>query len=113
MNLQVYSFCFDENQSLIGEPSHHSENLISDTISLLQYDNHLCWTKNIDKFLNMYRFRSCDKFLSRSFNFQRHIRSCCERITHRYPAGPYQLNSNESLVFEKMRNSGFEVENSF
>ena len=107
MNLQVYSIGFDEKQSLIGELSHQSANLFSDTVSLLQYDNHICWTKNIDKFLQKYRCRNCDKFWSRSFNFQRHIRSCSERITHRYPTGPYQLNET---VFEKMRNLDIEVE---
>ena len=108
MNLQVYSICFDEKQNLIGELSHQSANLFSDTISLLQYDNHICWTKNIDKFLKKFRCRNCDKFWSRSFNFQRHIRSCSERITHRYPTGPYQLNET---LFEKMRNLDIEVEN--
>ena len=63
MNLQVYSTCFDEKQNLI-ELSHQSANLFSDTISLLQYDNHICWTKNIDKFLKKYRCRNCDKFWS-------------------------------------------------
>ena len=108
MNLQIYSICFDEKQSPVGELSHQSANLFSDTISLLQYDNHICWTKNIDKFLKKYRCHNCDKFSSRSFNFQRHIRSCSERIIHRYPTGPYQLNET---VFEKMRNLDIEVEN--
>ena len=51
LNLQVYSICFDEKQSVIGELSPQSANLFSDTISLLQYENHICWTKNTDKFL--------------------------------------------------------------
>ena len=108
LNLQVYSFCFDEKQNLIRELSHQSANLFSDTVSLLQYDNHICWTKNIDKFLKKYRCRNCDKFWSHSFNFPRHIRSCSERITHRFSTGPYQLNE---IVFEKMRNLDIEVEN--
>ena len=95
---------------LVGELSHQSANLFSDTMSLLQYDNHICWTKNIDKFLKKYRCRNCDKIWSQSFNFQRHIRSCTERITHRYPTGPYQLNET---VFERMRNLDIEVENYF
>ena len=108
MNLQVYSICFDEKQSLIGVLSHQSAILFSDTISLLQYDNHICWTKNIDKFLKKYRCRNCENFWSRSFNFQRHIRTCSERITHRYPTGPYQFIET---VFENVRNLDIEVEN--
>ena len=102
MNLQVYSICFDEKQNLIADLSHQSANF-SDTISLLQYDNHICWTKNIDRFLKKYRCRNRDKFWSRSY-----IISCIECITHRYPTGPYQLNE---IVFEKMRNLDIEVEN--
>ena len=108
MNLQFYSICFDEKQSVKGELSHQTPNLFSDTKTLLQYDNHICGAKNIDKFLKKYRCRNCDKFWSPSFNFQRHIRNCSERITHRYPPGPYQLNDS---VFEKMRNLDVEVEN--
>ena len=89
INLQVYSNCFDEKHSLIGELSHQSANLFSDVISLLQYDNHICWTKNIDKFLKNFRCRNCEKFWSHSFNIQRHIRSCSERVTNRCPTGPY------------------------
>ena len=107
MNLQVYSICFDEKQSL-KELCHQSANLFSDTISLLQYYNHICWTKNIDKFLKKYSCRNCEKFSSGSFNFQRQFRSCSERITHRYPSGIYQLNET---VFEKMSNQDIEVEN--
>ena len=108
MNLQVYSICFDEKQNLIWELSHQSANIFSDTIFLLQYDNHICWTKNIDKFLKKYPCRNCDKLWSRSFNFQRLIRSCSERIIHRHPTGPYQKNE---IVSEKMRNLDNEVEN--
>ena len=35
MNLPVYSICFDAKQSLIGELSHQSANLFSDTMFLL------------------------------------------------------------------------------
>ena len=108
LNIQIYSFCFDEMQNLIGELSHQSANLFSDTISLLQYDNHICWPKNIDKFLKKYRCRNCDNFWSRSSNFQRHLRSCSERITHRYPTGPYQLSET---VSDMMRNLDIEAEN--
>ena len=82
--------------------------MFSDTISLLQYDNHICWTKTFDKVLKKHRSRNGNKFLSRSFNFQRHIRSCSDWITHSYPTGFYQLNE---IVFEKMRNLDTEVGN--
>ena len=110
MILQVYFICFDEKQSLIREISHQSANLFSDTISSLQFDNHICWTKNIDKLLKKYRCRDCDKFWSRSFNFQRYFRGCSERITLRYPTGTYQLYE---AVSENVRNLDIEVENYF
>ena len=110
MNQQVYSCRFDSKQSLTVELSHQSSQLFSDTISLLQNDKHICWTKNIDKLLKNYRGRICDKFWSQSFNFQRHNRNCSERITHRYPTSPQQLNET---IFEKMRNLDIGVENYF
>ena len=54
MNLQLYSLCFDEKQSLIEELCHQSANLFPEIVFLLQYDNHIWWTKNIDKFLKKY-----------------------------------------------------------
>ena len=108
MNLQGYSICSDEKQNLIAELSHQTLILFSDAITLLQYDNHICWKKNIDKFLKTYRCHFCDNFRFRSYNFQRHIRRCSGRIFHRYPTGSYQL---KEVVFEKNRNSCIEVEN--
>ena len=110
LNLQIHSICFDEKQNLIKELSHQSTNLFCDTISLIYYDNHICWTKNIDEFLKKYLCRNCDKFWSHSSNLQRHIRSCSEHKTHRYHTGLYQLNE---FVFEMMKNSDNEVENYF
>ena len=92
-NAQVYSISFDEKQNLI-ELSHQSAILFSDTVSLLQYDNHICWTKNIDQFLEKYRCRNSDRFWSQPFNFQRHIRNCSERTARCYLSGPHQLKKN-------------------
>ena len=108
INLQICSICFDEKQSGMGKLSHQLGILFFDAIALLQYDAHICWTKNVDNFLKKYLCRNCDKFWSRSFNFERHIRSCAELISHRYPTGPYDL---KGIVFEKMRNLDIEVEN--
>ena len=87
INLQGCSICCDEKQNLIGELSHQSPILFFHAISSLQYDNRICWSKNIDKFLKKYRCHFCDKLWFRSFKFQRHIRRCKERITHRYHSG--------------------------
>ena len=92
MNIQVYSISSDQKQSLIGGLSHHFANLFSDAVSLLQYDNHICWTKNIDQFMIKFPCRNYDKFWSRSFNFQTHTKFRSERLNHCYPTGPYPLN---------------------
>ena len=107
LNLHVYSICYEEKQSLNRDLSPQSAILFSDTISLLQFDNHICWMKTIDKFLRRFRCRNCGKFWCRSLNFQRHIGSSSDRIGHSYPTGPFQLNET---VFEKMRNLDIEVE---
>ena len=72
VNLQVYSICCDEKENLIVKLSHQSANFFSATICLPQHDNHICRTKNIDKYLKKYRCCNCNKFLSRSINVQRY-----------------------------------------
>ena len=62
MNISLFSISSDEQGNLVGTLSYRSLMSYQKSISLLQYDNHVCWVENNDKFLKKYRCDQCDKF---------------------------------------------------
>ena len=52
MNISLFSIIFDEQGNLVGTFSYRSLMSYEKSFSLLQYNNHVCWLKNIDQFLN-------------------------------------------------------------
>ena len=101
MNISLFSISFDEQGNLVGTLSYRSLMSYEKSFSLLQYDNHVCWVKNIDQFLKKYRCDHCDKFFPKVSNYQRHLTVCTDRVSHRYPKRPYQL---KETIFEKLTN---------
>ena len=69
------------------------------TTSLLRYENHICWTADISKFLKKFGCYVCDQFFDRSNSLLVHLRNCSENTQHRYPKGAYQLSET---VFGRM-----------
>ena len=60
-NIQVYLF-FDEKSEMFAELTRRSSMKRSKTTSLLRYENHICWTADINKFLKKFRCYICDHF---------------------------------------------------
>ena len=69
------------------------------TTSLLRFENHICWTADINKFLKKFRCYVCDQFFDRSFNLMRHIQTCSKNTQHKYPTGAYQLSET---IFDRL-----------
>ena len=78
----------------------------SKTTSLLRYENHICWTADINKFLKKFRCYVCDQFFDRSFNLLRHMQNCSENTQHKYPTGAYQLSET---IFERLEDVNINV----
>ena len=98
-NIQVYSIFFDEQSQMLAELTRRSSMKRSKTTSLLRYENHICWTADINKFLKKFRCYVCDQFFDRSFNLLRHMQNCSENTQHKYPTGAYQLSET---IFERL-----------
>ena len=106
-NIQLFEICYDESGTLCGQLSRRSAHTYQQTISLLQYDDHICWTDDIDTVLKRFRCLTCDHFFSRTKILLKHVPNCKENIKHVYPSGPYQL---DSTIFERLQDVGIEVE---
>ena len=97
-NIQLYSIYYEENV-LLGELTRRSSKKYEKLINLVQYDNHICWTSDINQLLKKFRCDNCNQFFNRTFNLERHIKTCDELIKHRYPNGPYLLRTT---IFDKL-----------
>ena len=105
-NIQVYSIFFDEQSEMLAELTRRSSMKRSKTTSLLRYENHICWTADINKFLKKFRCYVCDHFFDRSNNLEVHMRNCSERTKHHYPSGVYQITEN---IFERLEDVNINV----
>ena len=98
-NIRVYSIFFDEQSDMFAELTRRSSMKRSKTTSLLRYENHICWTADMNKFLKKFRCYVCDHFFDRSNNLEVHMRNCSEKTKHYYPSGAYQLSET---IFERL-----------
>ena len=105
-NIQVYSIFFDEQSEMLAELTRRSSMKRSKTTSLLRYENHICWTADINKFLKKFRCYVCDHFFDRSNNLEVHMRNCSERTKHHYPSGVYQISET---IFERLEDVNINV----
>ena len=52
------------------------------TLRLLGYNSHICYVSNINALFEAYRCPSCDHFLKKAGNLDRHLTTCNERVSH-------------------------------
>ena len=72
-------------------------------INLLRYNNHICYMEKINTFFKRFRCPSCDTFIKHASNFNRHVKSCKDRVQHIYPKSVYTLRET---LFDKLDGFG-------
>ena len=82
INIQLFNTDYDENGEIVGELMRRSALLFSRIVNLIRYDNHICWTENLNNLLKKFRCHTCDTFLSSTRNLLNHQRQCPENIKH-------------------------------
>ena len=98
LKISVYNIELD-NEKLIGVLSHRCINKYSKGIQLLRYNNHICYTKDINGVSNSFRCDNCNKFFSKHSNLRRHSPVCDKLVKNKYPCSAYSL---KETVFEKL-----------
>ena len=61
------------------------------TVQLLRYINHNCNVSNINEVLQSFCIPKCDTFFKKTFNFQKQLSTCSERLKNVYPRNQCQL----------------------
>ena len=100
-NIFIYDFDIGDGE-ISGELVRRSVERYDENIKLLRYNNHICYVNDINKFFKNFRCPSCDVFFNHSGHFNRHLKTCKERVKNVYPRGVYSLRET---LFEKLDNS--------
>ena len=82
------------DRSIIKEPARGSVQKYEKTVKLLRYNNQICYVSSIDAAFQTFRCPNCDIFLKRTFNLERNLSKCSERVKNVYPTNVYQTQVN-------------------
>ena len=88
--------------NIIGELARPSLQKYENTVRLQRYNNHICYV-NINAVSQSFRCPNCDNFLNRTFNLERHLTTCSERVKNVYPRNVYQIRET---LFDKLYSFG-------
>ena len=63
----------------------------------------MCYVNNINAVFQCFRCSNCDTFFNRTFNLERHLTACSERVKNVYPRNVYQIRAT---LFDKLDSFG-------
>ena len=97
-NILLYDLDFVEG-NIVGELERRSVQKYDNTVRLLRYNNHIRYVNNINAVLQSFRCPNSDNFFNRTFNLERHLTTCSERVKNVYPRNAYQTRET---LFDKL-----------
>ena len=89
LNILLYDIDIVDG-NIIGEHARRKEQKYKNTGRLLRYNNHICYVNNINEVFQSFRCPKCDTFSNKTFNLERHLTTCSERVKNVYPMNVYQ-----------------------
>ena len=104
LNIVLYDIDIVDG-NLIGELARRSVQKNENIVRLLRYNSHICYVNNINAVFQSFRCPNCDTFFNRTFNLERHLTTCSERVKNVYPKNVYQT---QAALFDKL--DSFEIE---
>ena len=91
--------------NIVGELARRSVQKHENTVRLLRYNNHICYVSNINAVFQSFRCPKCNTFSNKTFNLERHLTTCSERVKNVYPKNVYQT---QETLFDKLDSFGIE-----
>ena len=101
-NIFIYDIDIEEAE-FVGELARRIVEIYEKNINLLRYNNHICYVDDINTFFKRLRCPSCDTFIKHASNFNRHLKSCKDRVQYIYPMSLYTLRKTS---FDKLDGFG-------
>ena len=75
---------------------------------MLGNNNHICYENIINAVFQSFRCPNCDTFSNRTFNLERHLTTCSERVKIIFPRNVYQYRET---LFDKLDSFGIKYTN--
>ena len=107
LNILLYDIDIVDG-NIVGELARRRVQKYQKTVRLLRYNNHICYVININADFQSFRCPNCDTFSNRTFNLERHLTTCSERVKNVYPRNVYQIRE---ILFDKLDSLGMEYTN--
>ena len=89
--------------NIVGELARRSVQKYEKTVQLLRYNNHICYVNNINAVFQSFCCPKCDTFFTITFNLERNLTKCSERVKNVYPRNVYQIRET---LFDKLDSFG-------
>ena len=89
--------------NFIGELARRSVQKYDNTVRLLRYNNHLCYVSNINAVFQSFHCPNCDTFFNRTFNMERLLTICSERVKNVYSRNVKPIRET---IFDKLDSFG-------
>ena len=85
--------------NIIGELARQNVLKYDNIVRLLRFNKHICYVSKIIAVFQSFRYPNCDTFFSRTFNLERHLATCDERVKNIYRRNAYQIRGT---LFDKL-----------
>ena len=102
LNILLYDIDIVDG-NIVGELARGSLQKFENTERLLRYNNYICYVNNLNAVFQSLRCPYCDTFFNRTFNLQRLLTTCSERVENVYPRNVYQIRET---LFDKLDSFG-------
>ena len=89
--------------NIVGELARRSVQKYKNTVRLLRYNKHICYVNNVNAVFQSFRCPNCDTFFNRTFNLERPLQKCSERVNNVYPRNVYLIRET---FFDKLDSFG-------
>ena len=104
LNILLYDLDIVDG-NIVGELARRSVQKYENTGQLLRYNNHIFYVNNNNAVFQSFRCPNCDTFFNRTFNLERNLTTCSERVKNVYPKNVYQIRET---LFDKLNSFGIE-----
>ena len=102
LNILLYDIDIVDG-NIIGELARRSVKKYEKTVRLLIHNNHIYYRNNIKAVFQSFHCPNCDTLFNRTFNLERHLTACSERVKNVYPRNVYQIRGT---LFDKLDSFG-------
>ena len=89
--------------NIVGELARRSVQNYENTVRLLRYNIHMCYVNNINAVFQYFHCPNCGTFLNKTFNLERFLTTCSERVKNVHPKNVYQI---QETLFDKLDSLG-------